>query len=119
MDANATQSNSVYHTFQQEIADLPYLDMGTGFLIGMAVGYFVKKSFLMVLLLAGAVIALLFGLEQIHILHIDQQQLQSTVAEGSNWLKTAYLSLKERVSQFGKAGSGSAAVGFFVGLKMG
>ena len=38
-------------TTYTQIPELPYMDMGTGFLIGLAIGYTVKKSFKLMLLL--------------------------------------------------------------------
>ena len=113
------ESNATAASIKEILTDLPYLDMGAGFTIGLVLGYFLKKSLKVLMLLAGAIVALLFGLEQIDIVHIDQSQLQHTVAEGTGWFKSALVYMKERVSRFGTAGSGSAVAGFLVGLKMG
>ena len=114
MDANATSSS-----IADKFLDLPYLNMGSGFIIGLAVGYFFKKSFKILLLLLGLTIVLLFGLEHFDIIHIDQSHLQETVSQGTGLFKRFGLFLKERLSDFGFSGSASAIGGFAVGLKMG
>ncbi|NPA29777.1 MAG: hypothetical protein GXO33_06305 [Epsilonproteobacteria bacterium] len=113
MESNTTTS------FAQQLPDLPYLNMGSGFLIGLAVGYFLKKSFKILLFLMGAAIALTFALSQIHVVELHPDQLEHTVTTGSGYFKQFALFLKDRLSAFGAAGSGSAVAGFFVGLKMG
>ncbi len=114
MESNATTS-----ALSDFFAELPYLEMGGGFLIGMGAGYFLKKSFKIALLVLGIIVALLFGLEQLHVVQIDANHLEETVEQGAGWFKEAALYLKERLAGFGVAGSGSAVAGFLVGLKMG
>ncbi len=113
MESNTTA------TFAQELPDLPYLNMGSGFLIGMAVGYFLKKSFKILLFFLGAAIAFTFALSQMHVVELHPDQLEHTVSTGSDYFKHFALFLKDRLSAFGAAGSGSAIAGFLVGLKMG
>ena len=45
----------------------PFLEMGTSFVIGLAIGYFFKKFFKILLLLLGLGIVVLFVLESIAI----------------------------------------------------
>ena len=52
--------------------DLPYLEMGSGFMMGLSVGYFLKKSFKFTLLLCGLILVVLFILENKGIVAIDQ-----------------------------------------------
>ena len=114
-----TMENNVTATFADKLSELPYLDMGTGFVVGMAVGYFFKKSFKIVLFLLGTAIVLLFALDQFEIIELHKEQLTQTVSTGTGYFKQFGLFLKERLSQFGFPGTGSAIAGFAVGLKMG
>jgi uncharacterized membrane protein (Fun14 family) len=116
MESNATHTNPSLGDY---LPDLPYLDMGSGFIIGMAVGFFFKKSFKILLFIMGVMIVTLFGLEHFHIITIDQSHLQETVGSGTGIFKQFGLFLKNRLAQFGAAGTGSAVAGFLVGLKMG
>ncbi len=113
------ESNATVSALPDFLAELPYLEMGGGFLMGLGVGYFLKKSFKIALFAVGIVVALLFGLEQLHVVQIDANHLEETVQQGAGWFKEAALYLKERLAEFGAAGSGSAVAGFLVGLKMG
>ena len=113
------ESNSTASSLPDFLSELPYLEMGGGFLIGLGVGYFLKKSFKIALFAVGIIVALLFGLEQLHVVHIDANHLEETVEQGAGWFKEAAFYLKERLAGFGVAGSGSAVAGFLVGLKMG
>ncbi len=112
---NATTTDII----KEHLPDIPWLDMGAGFLIGMGVGFFLKKSFKLLLLFLGIGVALIFGLEQLHVVQVDETHLKETVEQGSGFFKQAFVFLKDRLSRFGAAGSGSAIAGFLVGLKMG
>ena len=114
MDHNATAAG-----WQERLPDLPYLDMGAGFVIGLAVGYFLKKSFKVLLLLLGITVALLFTLEHFDIIELHKEQLEQTVTAGTGGFKSFGAFLKARVAEFGMAGTGSALAGFFLGLKLG
>ncbi|WP_457596830.1 FUN14 domain-containing protein [Hydrogenimonas sp.] len=113
MDQNATS------TLASKIPDLPYIDMGSGFVIGMAVGYFFKKSFKILLFLLGTAIVLLFALDQFEIIELHKEQLAHTVETGTGMFKQFGLFLKEKLADFGFAGTGSAIAGFALGVKMG
>ncbi|WP_300363138.1 FUN14 domain-containing protein [Hydrogenimonas sp.] len=114
MDTNATSSS-----ITEKFFDLPYLDMGSGFVIGLAVGYFLKKSFKLLLLLLGIALVLMFALEHYGIVSINEAGLEHTVEAGTGTFKQFALFLKERLSEFGFAGSASAVGGFAIGLKIG
>ena len=104
---------------KETIVQLPWLEMGSGFLIGMAVGYFLKKSFKILLVLLGVAIAIIFVLESQKVVTINEEGLVQTVSAGSEQFKHFALFLKERLSRLNFAGSASALGGFVVGLKMG
>jgi len=101
------------------IPELPWLEMGTGFMVGMAVGYFLKKSFKILLALLGVGIILIFVLESQKVVTINEEGLAHTVAAGSEQFRHFAAFLKERLSRLSFAGSGSSVAGFFAGLKMG
>ncbi len=102
-----------------KIPELPWLEMGTGFLVGLAVGYFLKKSFKLLLALLGVGIILIFVLESQKVVTINEEGLAHTVAAGSEQFKHFAGFLQERLSRLSFAGSGSAVAGFVAGLKMG
>jgi uncharacterized membrane protein (Fun14 family) len=103
----------------EQIPELPWLEMGSGFMIGLAVGYFLKKSFKVLLALLGVGIILIFVLESQKVVTINEEGLARTVAAGSEQFKHFAAFLKERLSRLSFAGTGSAVAGFFAGLKMG
>ena len=113
MNTNTTTS------LTDKIPDLPYLDMGSGFVIGMAVGYFFKKSFKLLLLLLGTALVLLFALDQFDIIELHKEQLEQTVTTGTGYFKQFGAFLKAKLGEFGYAGAGSAIAGFLLGVKMG
>jgi len=111
--------NNTTSTLADSLPDLPYIDMGSGFVIGMAVGYFLKKSFKILLFLTGTAIVVLFALDHYEIIELHKEQLVDTVDTGTGAFKQFALFLKEKLSEFGLAGTGSALAGFALGLKMG
>jgi len=98
---------------------LPYLEMGSGFLVGLSVGYFLKKSFKLILIFSGFIIVALFVLESKGMIVINENTLDSTVAEGAGAFKTFAGFLQERLGRFTFASGGSAIAGFLTGLKWG
>lgn len=101
------------------LKELPYLDMGSAFMIGLAVGYFLKKSFKLMLILLGMSVVVLFVMESQHLISINEDGLERTVSVGISYFKEFAFFLKERLSRLKTSGSVSAVAGFFVGLKMG
>jgi uncharacterized membrane protein (Fun14 family) len=97
----------------------PYLEMGSGFMIGMSVGYVVKKSFKLLLFLLGISIIAIFVLERQGILVLNETALDQNVSLGMEAFQTFTAFLKERLSSLKLAGGASAIAGFLVGLKMG
>ena len=113
MDHNATSA------WSDKIPDLPYLDMGSGFVMGLAVGYFFKKSIKIVLFLLGIALVLLFALDQFELIELHKEQLSQTVDAGTGMFKQFGLLLKQKLEEFGAVGTGSAIAGFALGIKMG
>jgi uncharacterized membrane protein (Fun14 family) len=97
----------------------PYLEMGTGFLIGLSVGYVLKKSFKVLLFLTGIALIAVFVLESQGVIVLNETQLQESVSHGMNTFKHFALFLKERLERFEVSSGLSAVAGFFIGLKMG
>ena len=101
------------------LPELPYLTMGASFLVGLALGYVVKKSFKLMLFLLGLALILVFFLEYKHIVTINEDQLLSFVDSMSQAFSQFVLFLKERIAQIKVSGTLSAIAGFVVGIKMG
>ncbi len=104
---------------QSEGLQLPYLEMGSGFMIGLSVGYVVKKSFKLMLLLMGLAVIGVFILENQGIITLNETSLNQNVSLGVEAFKQFVLFLKERLAALKIAGGASAIAGFVVGLKMG
>jgi len=96
---------------------LPYLEMGSSFLIGLAVGYFIKKSFKIVLFILGFSLILIFFMESQDILTVNDQVLEKSISAGSTYFEFLVSSIQDRITNF-KTGIGAGA-GFLVGLKIG
>ncbi len=101
------------------LPELPYLTMGASFLVGLAIGYVLKKSFKLMLFLVGLALILIFFLEYKHIVTINEDQLLSFVDSMSQAFSQFVIFLKERISQIKVSGTLSAIAGFVVGIKMG
>ncbi len=94
--------------------------MGAGFLIGLSVGYVVKKSFKLMLFMLGVALILLFFLEYKNIVTINEDALLNSVEVVKNSFMHSVEFLKERVSGIKMiSGTVSALVGFVIGIKMG
>ncbi len=97
----------------------PYLEMGTGFVIGLSIGYVLKKSFKLLLFLTGIALIGVFVLESQGVIAINEQQLENSVSGGIETFKHMAFFLKERLEQLEVSSGISAIAGFFVGLKIG
>ena len=102
-----------------QLPELPYLTMGASFMIGLAVGYVVKKSFKLMLFLLGISLILIFFLEYKHIVTVNEDQLLSMVDSMSGAFTQFVVFLKERMAQIKVSGTLSAIAGFIIGVKMG
>ncbi len=98
---------------------LPYLEMGSGFMMGLSVGYVVKKSFKLLLLLMGLVLIGVFVLESKGVITLNEASLDQHVSLGTEMFKHFLTFLKVRLGALKIAGGVGAAAGFVVGLKMG
>ena len=93
-------------------------NVGTPFVMGLAVGYFAKKMLLLTLFLCGAAIVLLFVGEYYGISEISDINLQQAANTATDVAKQSGDFLVKRLSGITSKGV-SAAGGFFVGLKLG
>jgi len=100
-------------------SSFPFLDMGTSFVIGLAIGYFLKKSFKFLLLILGLGLVLLFVLESQGMFHVDDNAIQSGVSSGVDSFQNIVAMLKERLSNMELTTGAGAIAGFFAGLKFG
>ena len=97
---------------------IPYLEMGGGFLLGMSVGYALKKSFKALLLLFGLGFIFMILLESQGAISIDQMPLQDVINLGADKFKSAFELLQQRFEKYQVAGGMSALAGFMVGIKI-
>ena len=98
-------------------APLPYLEMGSSFLIGLAVGYFIKKSFKIVLFILGFSLIMIFFMESQGVLTVNEDVLEKSISTGSTYFEFLVSSIQDRITSF-QTGIGAGA-GFLVGLKIG
>jgi len=96
---------------------IPYLEMGSSFLIGLAVGFFIKKSFKAVLFILGFGLIIMFFMESKGVFTIDDKVLEQSIAQGADYFNYLVAAVKERITSF-QTGVGALA-GFVVGLKLG
>ena len=115
---DATNYNNVEAVSNTNTTEpFPFLEMGSSFIIGLAVGYFLKKSFKIVLFVLGFSLIVLFYMESQGHFTINEAMLDNSVATGIDYVKSIVSALKERLTSF-TSGAGAVA-GFFVGIKFG
>jgi uncharacterized membrane protein (Fun14 family) len=92
--------------------------VGTPFLIGLAVGYCMKKLMRLALLLVGAVLIVLFVAEQYQLIVISDTAVQTATATLSQATNSFNHWLFQRLSLFSTQGV-SVTAGLVLGFKMG
>ncbi len=92
-------------------------NIGTPFIIGLAVGYFAKKILLLSLLLLGASMVVLFASEHFEITHINYDKLAQTIEPATQSITQFKEFLITHLSNFPSKGI-SATTGFLVGFKL-
>jgi uncharacterized membrane protein (Fun14 family) len=97
----------------------PFLEMGTSFIIGLAIGYFFKKFFKILLLILGLGIVVLFVLESKGTIHVDDKMIESGVSTGVDSFNGLVTLVKDRLSNMKISSGASAVAGFFAGVKFG
>ena len=115
MKNNPVDTNSSADIFSP---DFLVGNVGTPFVMGLAVGYFARKMLLMALFLCGAAIVLLFVSEYLNITEISNINLQKAAHTATDAVKQSGDLLVQRLSTI-PSKSASAVAGFFVGFKLG
>ncbi len=93
-------------------------NVGMPFIIGLAVGYFAKKTLRIALFMGGLAIVVMFATEYYGFTSITDEGLKSTTAMVVNGMQSFFGFLTERLSHITSRGL-SAVAGFAVGLKFG
>jgi uncharacterized membrane protein (Fun14 family) len=93
-------------------------NVGAPFVIGVAVGYFAKKTLRMALFLGGAAIVLLFISEYYGVIILSRDRFGEVVNEVTGGVKSFGNFLVTRLGSITSKGV-SGVGGFFVGLKLG
>jgi len=110
--------NETVNTGTQQVP-FPYLEMGAGFLIGLSIGYVLKKSFKTLLVLLGIGLIVVFVLESQGVVTLNEGGLGNILNSGMDMFKAFAGFLKDRLDNFHLGSGFSALAGFFIGLKMG
>ena len=118
MNEEYAVNQTVNPTAVQE-SGLPFLEMGTSFIIGLAIGYFIKKSFKLLLLLLGLGLVILFVLESQGFFAVNDEMIQNGVSSGVSSFQSLIEMLKNRLSSMELTTGAGAIAGFFAGLKFG
>jgi uncharacterized membrane protein (Fun14 family) len=92
--------------------------VGAPFLIGLAVGFFIKKIARTALFIAGGVIVILFVAEYFGITQVSNINLGKAADNAATLTKSSGEYLMARLAMINFQGV-SAVAGFFAGLKMG
>ena len=93
-------------------------NIGSPFLLGIAVGYFAKKMLRTALFLGGGMVVILFVAEYYGVVHITDTQLLHVTDIATEAAKNSSDFLLDRLSLFTVKGI-SATGGFVLGFKMG
>ena len=102
-----------------DVSGFPFLEMGTSFVIGLAIGYFLKKSFKFLLLLLGLGLVVLFVLESQGYFQVNDGMIQEGVSSGVDSFQNLVAMLKDRLAQMEISSGVGAVAGFFAGIKFG
>jgi len=113
----ANNGGDISKSMGGEASPFPFLEMGSSFVIGLAVGYFLKKSFKAVLFILGFALIVLFYMESQGLFSLNEAMLDSGVSTGIDYFKSIVSALQERLTSF-TSGVGAVA-GFLVGIKFG
>jgi uncharacterized membrane protein (Fun14 family) len=106
-------------TTQQNESLFPYTEMGVGFIIGLAIGYTLKKSFKFLLILLGIGMITVFILESKGVIQLNESSLETTIGTGVVLFKSFVSFLYERLDSFKVSSGLSAVAGFIAGIKLG
>jgi len=99
--------------------NIPYLEMGGSFLLGLAIGFALKKSFKIGLIILGLGFIFVFVLENQGILTLNEDSLNAQLSHVIEQSKFMIAFIKDRMGEYKTTGTLSAVAGFGVGLKIG
>lgn len=99
--------------------NIPYLEMGGSFLLGLAIGFALKKSFKIGLIILGLGLIFVFVLENQGILTLNEDSLNAQLSHVIEQSKLVIAFIKDRMGEYKTTGILSAVAGFGVGLKIG
>jgi len=103
----------------ETFSNLPFTNITSGFFIGLAVGYFIKKSIKLVLILFGLFVVILFFLQNQELVHLNSDTLLNGTDKFLELIKLVFSFIKEKLSFLQLSGGAGALTGFFIGLKLG
>ena len=106
-------------SLEKEETLFPYLEMGGAFVIGLSIGFVLKKSFKLLLLFLGLGLIFVFLLERQGAVNVNEENLQNIVSMGMDSFKSMAAFLQNRLEHYHSLGAMSAIAGFFVGIKIG
>ncbi|MFK5976494.1 MAG: FUN14 domain-containing protein [Sulfurovum sp.] len=98
---------------------MPYINMGGSFLLGLSIGFAIKKSLKIILFIFGFGAVFIFLLEHQGIVTLNEDILNSQIGYLAEQFKMMIAFLKDRLGEYKTAGTMSAVAGFLVGLKIG
>lgn len=93
-------------------------NVGAPFLIGMAVGFFAKKSLKIAVLVGGAILVILFLAESWNLVTVKDGALIDAASRAAETIQKTGTLLTDRMHVISARG-GSAVVGFLAGFKAG
>ncbi len=93
--------------------------MGAGFLLGLSVGFFFKKSFKIMLFFLGLGVVVLFLLDSNNIVTVNSDTILGTFDKIALMLKHFATFLQHKLSNLELEGGAGAIAGFLVGIKAG
>jgi len=99
--------------------NIPYLEMGGSFLLGLAIGFALKKSFKIGLIILGLGLIFVFVLENQGILTLNEDSLNAQLSHVIEQSKFMMAFIKDRMGEYKTTGILSAVAGFGIGLKIG
>jgi uncharacterized membrane protein (Fun14 family) len=111
---NATLDTQKLSQTLQEVLKEYGFDMGYGFLVGLTVGYALKKFFKLTLFVVGVFFLVIIGLQQAGIITVQWDAIGQWLTESQNNFQNFVQGLTKSLPF-----SASFAVGFAVGFRMG
>ncbi len=108
---NITESNM--------LDNLNISELSSTFLLGLSVGYFIKKGFKITLFIFGLLTIILFWIKSQQIIEINNSTILNIFDIISEVLKSSYNFVYTHIKSLEPLGGASVIVGFLTGLKIG